>query len=512
MYIQLQGISKRFGSLQANDKVDLEILPGEVLALLGENGAGKSTLMKILYGFYHADEGRILVDDCLVNIDSPHTAMGLGIGMVFQQFSLIDNLTVAENLMLASTKTPNWQWSDRTSWVNTHSCLSQLAPMIQPNDQVRDLTVSEKQLVELVKVLDADAKVVILDEPTSVLTPLEAQRFWLLIRQLADQGHAVVMITHKLEDIAACADRIAVMRKGRVVKVCLAHDNQHLNQECDRSHADLIHLMIGETELPVIHPTPPPSDYPRLQIQNLWVGEHSEVPNSGATTIRGLNLAIAAGEIVGIAGVAGNGQQTLADAIAGLLPLAQGTVHLDGTIVHQAGIPSRTGHDIAYIPEQPLQNGVAADLNLAKNLAVKNINRMPFFPRWAKQRSYALQLIQTFNIYPPNPDQPAGNLSGGNLQKLVLARELSGSPSLIIACYPTMGLDIAATQFIYEKLFSHAKTGACILWISEDLDDLLSYSHRIAVLFRGEIVGIAETRKANRHLLGTWMTVGKEAA
>lgn len=512
MHIQLRGISKQFNTLLANDEVNLDIMPGEVLALLGENGAGKSTLMKILYGFYQADEGCILIDDQMVTIDSPHTAMAMGIGMVFQQFSLIENLTVAENLMLTSTKTSKWQWGDRTHWVNTHSCLSQLAPTIQPTNRVHNLTVSEKQLVELVKVLDADARVIILDEPSSVLTPLETQRFWTLIRQLADQGYAVVLITHKLEDVLACADRIAVMRKGRVVEVCLAHNNQNPGLEHHLSSEYLIHLMVGQTELPVVHPAPPSLAYPLLHIQNLWVGEPAAVAKPGQNTVRGIDLAIASGEIIGIAGVAGNGQQTLADAMAGLLPLAQGTVHLDGALLHQAGIPYRARHDIAYIPEQPLQNGVATDLDLVKNLVVKDINHMPFFPRRAKQRAHALQLIQAFNVQPPNPDQPAGNLSGGNLQKLVLARELSGSPSLIIACYPTMGLDISATQFIYEKLFNHAQTGACILWISESLDDLLRYSHRIAVLFQGEIVGIAETRRASRQLVGKWMTSGRQAA
>lgn len=495
MHIQLQGISKRFGSLLANDQIDLEIMPGEVLALLGENGAGKSTLMKILYGFYQADAGQIFVDDRLTSIDSPHIAMQLGIGMVFQQFSLIDNLTVAENLMLASAKTPAWQWGDRTSWVNTHSRLAQLAPTIQPTARVRDLAVGEKQLVELVKVLDADAKVVILDEPTSVLTPLEAQRFWSLIRQLAEQNHAVVLITHKLDDVSACADRIAIMRKGKVVEVC------HV---CDRTPDEWVHRMVGQS-LPIVDSISPPAAHPRLQIQNLCAGES---PNR----VCGIDLAIAAGEILGIAGVAGNGQQALADALTGLLSLTQGSVYLDGVVLQQAGTLPKPHPDIAYIPEQPLQNGVAADLDLITNLVVKDIARMPVFPHRGQQRSHAAHLIQSFNVQPPSLAQSAANLSGGNLQKLVLARELSGNPSLIIACYPTMGLDIAAAQFVYEQLFQHTQRGACILWISEDLDDLLRYSHRIAVLFRGEMMGITDTRMADRQQIGQWMTGRRQTA
>lgn len=498
--VQLQGISKRFGALIANDQVSLDIAPGEVLALLGENGAGKSTLMKILYGFYQADAGSILIEGQPVTIDSPHTAMRLGIAMVFQQFSLIENLTVAENLMLASAKAPRGVWVNRTHWVKSHSRLSELAPSIQPTNLIRNLAVGEKQLVELVKALDADARVVILDEPTSVLTPIETQRFWMLIRQLADQGHAVVFITHKLEDVRACADCTAVMRKGRVVDMSPARD---------RTAKELVYMMVGRENLAIVNPVPPSPAYPRLQIQNLSADSDAS-SRSSASTIRNVNLAIAAGEIVGIAGVAGNGQQLFADVLAGLLPSVQGTMLLDGTLLHRAGKSSR--QDIAYIPEQPLQNGVAAELDLVANLWAKKIGKMAFFPLRAKQRTHAAHLIHAFDVQPPDPTLKAVNLSGGNLQKLVLARELSDSPSLIIACYPTMGLDIAATQFVYEKLFQHAQSRACIVWISESLDDLLQYSHRIAVLFRGEVVGVVETSTANRHQLGQWMTGGREVA
>ncbi|PSN05719.1 heme ABC transporter ATP-binding protein, partial [filamentous cyanobacterium CCT1] len=317
MAVHLRNISKRFGHLVANDRVDLDIRSGEVLALLGENGAGKSTLMKILYGFYQADAGTITLDDRPVTIDSPQTAMGLGIGMVFQQFSLIENLTVAENLLLASAQAPRWQWGDRQTWVKANSCLKTLGPSIHPQTLVRDLSIGEKQLLELVKVLDAQARVVILDEPTSVLTPLETQQFWQLVRQLAEQGHAVVLITHKLADVFACADHIAVMRKGQVVDVSSAKA---------RTTADLVHLMMGEAVSSTLTVISPPTATPKLELCNLSAGS--------SLALKNIQLTLSPGEILGVAGVAGNGQSILAEALAGTLPLTQGEVRLNGQVLH----------------------------------------------------------------------------------------------------------------------------------------------------------------------------------
>ena len=486
MIIELREIYKRFGRVVANDHATLTLRSGEVLALLGENGAGKSTLMKVLYGFYQADSGSILVDGKQARIGTPRDAMALGIGMVFQQFSLIPALTVRENLMLADPGTP-WVLATRGKALGA---LEKLAPDMAPQTPVRRLSVGQMQLLELAKVLNLDARLVILDEPTSVLTPAEAERLWATIRMLAAEGRGVVMITHKLEDVAACADRVAVMRAGRVVAQVPASD---------ASAASLTRLMMGEERLvePNVHPLHPGAAV-RVWLQGL-------AASAEAGVIEDIDLRLCAGEVLGIAGVSGNGQQVLADAIAGIIELERGAVIVDGDVLQRAGSAQPARPEIGYIPEQSLLNAVAPDLDLGINLALKSIRGMPFFPAREDRTAAARKLLARFDVRPPEPSLAASTLSGGNLQKLVAARELSRCPPLIVACYPTMGLDVAAAAMVYEQLFAHAARGACVLWISEDIDDLLHYSHRVAVMFRGRIAGEFDTASATRHGLGLLM-------
>jgi ABC-type uncharacterized transport system ATPase subunit len=477
--VTLSAIRKQFGSVIANDDVSLEIHAGEVLALLGENGAGKSTLMKILYGFYRPDAGTIAIDGSPVTFHSPRDAMRIGIGMVFQRFSLVPALTVLENLLAALPDAPWFQFRSSARVAAATRWLKRLAPDIDPRRPVRTLGIGERQLVELAKVLNLDARIVVLDEPTSVLTPSETDRLYGFIRTLASEGKAVVLITHKLADVAACADRIAVMRSGKVVDRAAARG---------RSPQALAEAMVGSGSVG------------SLELQVCALSAHVE-----SRTIKNVSFELAAGEILGIAGVSGNGQFALAEALAGLIPISSGDILVSGISIASRRSDGSVARDVAYIPERPIDNAVVASLDLSTNLLLRGARDLPFFPRHGEIERQALKLIASYDVRPPRPTAVASALSGGNLQKLVIARELSRNPRVVIACYPTMGLDVLAAHSVYRELFRHAAEGACVVWISEELDDLMSYAHRIAVIYDGEIAGIVRHEQADRLVLGEWM-------
>lgn len=488
--VTMSAIRKQFGTVIANADVSIEIRAGEVLALLGENGAGKSTLMKILYGFYQPDGGTIDIGGSQAAFGSPRDAMAHGIGMVFQQFSLVPALSVLENLLTALPDAPWLQQRGSPRVTAALRWLDRLAPNLDPHRPVRNLSIGERQLVELAKVLNLDARVVILDEPTSVLTPAETERLYGFIRTLAAEGKAVVLITHKLADIAACADRIMVMRGGKVVDQAAASD---------RTPDALVEAMVGRGSMGSLQaPKPPSTDVPLLQVRKLF----AEVQGR---SVRDISFELAAGEILGVAGVSGNGQFALAEALAGLVPVKAGDVVLAGISIAGRREDGGIAADVAYIPERPIDNAVVADLDLSLNLALRDIGQFACFPSRRAIGNRARKLIGDYDVRPPQPSLAASALSGGNLQKLVIARELSTRPRLVIACYPTMGLDVKAAQAVYREIFRHAADGACVVWISEELDDLMSYAHRIAVIHDGAIAGIVRREAADRQLLGRWM-------
>ena len=496
--VELKGIVKRFGALVANDGIDLEIRPGECLALLGENGAGKSTLMKVLYGFIQPDAGEILIDGERRIPASPAEAMARGIGMVFQQFSLVPALSVRENLLLASPSAPWLQLRRTARDRGLLDVLSRLAPDLDPDRRVADLAVGERQLVELAKVLNLDARTVILDEPTSVLTPAETRRLYGHVRDLRDEGRSVVMITHKLADVRACADRVAIMRRGRMI---------HSGPAADVDDGAMVDLMIGQGAAAAAQSPPPPArPVPRVIVRGL----SAEAETGGVSDI---GFEVAGGELLGIAGVVGNGQTVLADALIGLHPLTGGDVTVDGVSVAWRSRPPEPDGRVAYIPERPLDNAVVADLGLAENLDLRGIRRRPFWQFHRRREELAAQpRLEEADVRPPEPLRAARTLSGGNLQKLVLGRELSGEPELIVACYPTMGLDVAASRAVYRRLFAHLARGAAIVWISEELDDLMAHAHRIAVLHAGRIAGVRVRGEADRTEIGNLMLRGGIAA
>lgn len=487
MDFALEGIVKHFDGTVANACVDLRIGAGEVVALLGESGAGKSTLMKVAYGFIKPDAGRIYVNRQAVTFDSPRDAARHGVGMVFQQLSLIDALTVAENLALTQPNTPfallprrlGGAWMDQAM-----QRLKSLAPQVEPDRSVGTLSLAEKQMIELAKVLGQDASLIILDEPTSLLARPEAEELWRRVRELAAEGKSVILITHKLDDVEACADRVCIMRHGRMVA--------ELADPKDR--ATIVSAMIGETK------SAPRTGRARLGPVRLTVRNLSA--RRATTSLNCISFDVRGGEVLGIAGVMGNAQELLGAVLAGVQPATEGTVLLDARDI---SADDSKAH-IAYIAEEPATSGSATRLTAAMNLQALNVRSLPWYLTWGEYTARARQQMLQFDVRPSNPEMNAGAFSGGNLQKLVTARELARDPALVIAVYPSMGLDVAATSAVVQRLLKCAESGAAVVWISEDVDPLLEYADRVAVIHAGRIVGQGEPWTLQRQQLGAWMS------
>ncbi len=496
--LRMLRIVKRFPGVLANDHVDFELLPGEVHALLGENGAGKTTLMNILYGLYQADSGEIVLRGRTVRIRSPKDAIRLGIGMVHQHFKLVPNHTVAENVALGLRGTPFFAPA-RAVEARVRELGERYGLKVDPRAYVWQLSAGEQQRVEIIKALVRGADILILDEPTSVLTPQESEELFRILARMKAEGHGVIFITHKLDEVMEVADRVTVMRRGKVVETLPVG-------ETDK--AALARMMVGREVVFRLEKEEVSPGEEALVVEDLWA-----LSDRGLPAVRGVSLSVRRGEILGIAGVAGNGQRELVEVITGLRRAQRGRVSILGHEVTNRSSRVVADAGVAHVPEERLRMGIVPGMSVAENLILKKHHRPPFcrlgFLSLRRIREFARVAIQEYSIMTPGLDTPAKLLSGGNIQRLILARELSGGPSVIVAAHPTYGLDVGATEQIRQILLRERKKGAAILLISEDLEEIFSLSDRIAVIFEGEIMGILPTEEADLETVGLMMAGSK---
>ena len=485
MRLELRGITKRFGPLVANDHIDLTVEPGEIHCLLGENGAGKSTLMNVLYGLHQPDEGEILVDGVVKTCRSPREAIANGIGMVHQHFMLVPVFTVAENVILGdevelgSSRGPLGLLNRHRARAHVREVSERYGLPVDPDARVEDLPVGIQQRVEIVKALVRDAQTLILDEPTAVLTPQEIEDLFTVMNSLREAGKSIVFITHKLKEVKEIADRITVIRHGAVVG----------EADPSASEQDLASLMVGRTVQLVVDKQPKTPGAASFTVDHLTVRDQH-----GNAAVDDVSFTVRDGEILGIAGVQGNGQSELAEAILGLTPVESGSITLDGTAL--VGMTPRQALDagIGFIPEDRGHDGVVGEFTIAENLVLDLYRSAPYGHRLsldldAIERN-ARTRIAEFDIRPANPGHLAGQLSGGNQQKAVVARELSRPLRLLIASQPTRGVDVGAMEFIHRRIVAERDQGRPVVVVSTELDEVLALADRVAVMYRGRIVAM----------------------
>jgi simple sugar transport system ATP-binding protein len=492
--IEASGIKKTFPGVVANDGIDLTVRAGEIHALLGENGAGKTTLVKILYGVYQPDEGEIILGGEKVEINSPRDARDLGIGMVHQHFMLSDPNSVAENIALGlpggRVFLPEKEVKERVSEFSKIYGLK-----LDPDAKVWQLSAGEKQKIEILKALLAGARMLILDEPTAALTPLETEELFAAVKLMAEQGKAIIFITHKLDEVLALADEVTVLRRGRVV-------GHVKTQQTDRRQ--LANLMVGVDLSPSQRKRSSGPGDTVLEVSDLCV-----TGDRGNQACSGLSFTINSGEILGLAGVAGNGQRELVETLTGLRKNDSGKISILGTDITKLGARDIANLGVAHIPEDRLAIGVVPEMSVSENLVLRKFWREEFsdgiFLNDEKVRNFSDEMIDDFDIMTPNRETPTRKLSGGNIQRLILARETSGKPRLIIASHPTSGLDVKAANDIRKKLARAADEGSSVLLDSEDLEEIFELSDRIAVIVKGEFVGILSREEATLEKVGLMM-------
>ena len=495
--LELRNITKTFGSVTANNDVSIRVEKGTIHAIVGENGAGKSTIMRIAYGFYTADSGEILVNDKPVQIRNPHDAIALGIGMVHQHFMLVDTMTVGENIILGAEggNPASIDWKKANADILALS--NELRLGVNPKALIEDLSVGAQQRVELLKALYRNAELLILDEPTAVLTPQEVEDFFNILRRMRASGKTIVIITHKLEEVLAISDDVTVMRDGRVVGNV---------KTADTNEPDLARMIVGRDVLLRVEKTDAQPGEPVLSIEDLSVvGKHGEA-------LSGVSLEVRAGEIVGIAGIEGNGQTELIEAIAGLIPVAGGSIKLAGTEISRLPVRRRTEMGVAHIPEDRHKRGLLLDSDLEENAILGVHYRAPVsngvFLSSSLIERRTREIIENFDVRPPNPELAAKSLSGGNQQKLIIGREFELNPKLLLVSQPTRGVDIGAIEFIHRKLIALRDAGSAILLVSAELEEVTELADRLLVIYKGKFVGEVDP-KTSKEDIGLLMTGGK---
>jgi simple sugar transport system ATP-binding protein len=497
--LEMRGITKRYPGVVANDGIDLSIRPGEIHALLGENGAGKSTLMNILYGLATPDEGEILLDGNVVQISGPSDAIARGISMVHQHFMLVPVLSVADNILLGEETMAGPIFLDRAEARRRIVALGKRFGFdVDPDAKVGDLSVGWQQRVEILKALYREARILVLDEPTAVLTPQETIEIFAVLRRLADEGHSIIFISHKLYEVLEIADRITVIRRGRVV-------GERLPAETDED--DLAELMVGrEVQLVVDRGESHPGDTV-LAVEALHVAD-----DRGHEMVNGVSFELRAGEILGIAGVAGNGQDELVEALTGLRKPTSGHIRIDDTDIAGKDPNSIRDHGIGYVPGDRHRFGLVLSFPLTDNLVLTRYDKRPFSRGLVRDdaaiEQWADKAIAEFDVRTPSADVTAGTLSGGNQQKVVVARELGTDLKVLVLDQPTRGLDVGSIEFIHRQAIRKRDAGTGILLVSAELDEVMELSDRVAVMYRGELVALMDGPTANRELVGLLMATG----
>ncbi|MFD1504386.1 ABC transporter ATP-binding protein [Georgenia yuyongxinii] len=494
MKLELKGITKVFGSLVANDHIDLVVEPGEIHALLGENGAGKSTLMNVLYGLYDPDDGQILLDDKPVNFTGPGDAVAAGIGMVHQHFMLVPVFTVAESVVLG------YEPTGAAGLINLREARKRVKDIsdrfgfhVDPDAYIEDLPVGVQQRVEIIKALSRDARVLILDEPTAVLTPQETDDLIEIMRQLKANGTSIVFITHKLREVRAVADKITVIRRGKVVGEASPTSTE----------TELASMMVGRTVSMTVDKAPAEPGEDAFQVTDLTV-----LDADGKTMVDNLSFSVRRGEILAVAGVQGNGQTELTETILGLTAPVTGSLTLDGTELVGRGVKDRLRAGLGFVPEDRSTDGIIASFSVAENLVLDLYDTEPFASGMAMSpavvRRSAEQRVSEFDIRLTSVEDPISTLSGGNQQKVVIAREMSRPLRLLVASQPTRGLDVGSIEFMHKRIVSERDNGTPVLIVSTELDEVLALADRIAVMYRGRMVGIVEAG-THRDVLGLMM-------